>query len=77
MKMSKKKQAQRVGRTVQMLKRYRGLRDEFEMLKGVMCAPFGLPPGDYEIADQVFDGGMIAARMDAINAETKAKVLAA
>lgn len=61
--------------TEALLASFRGLDDEFAMLKGVLCAGHAL---DYASPSHkkfyaVFNGNMIAARMDEINAAVIAK----
>ena len=57
-------------RTTALLCSFAGNRDEFMMLKGVLCMAHGLEGTHANLAHSVFDMAMIAARMDAINAAT-------
>ena len=59
-------------RTTALLSSFAGNRDELMMLKGVLCMAHGLEGTHANLAASVFDTAMIAARMDAINAETLA-----
>lgn len=58
-------------RTDAIIKHYRGLPGEWEMLKGLLCMthPFDCSNADFKKLDACFDGLMIAARMDEITRE--------
>lgn len=68
-------------RTNILLNEYRGTHDEFSMLKGVLCMSQGychgnITPAEHERQrkaqrriEAIFDGAMIARRMDEINRE--------
>lgn len=56
-------------RTAKLIEDFRGNKHEFEMLKGVLCMghPFDCTTTDFDLVDSVFDGLMIASRMDELN----------
>ena len=57
-------------RTDALLKRMHGLRDEFAMLKGVMCACHQQVYPDAALIESMFDNSRIAQRLDQMNRET-------
>jgi len=56
-------------RTQALLDNFKGNKDEFMMLKGVLCAPHGLDSEGSQLFYALFDTIMIAERMDQINNE--------
>jgi len=50
-------------RTLKVIEYFKGLPEEFSMLKGLLCYTYGLPAGE----DSIFDNIMIAERMDVVN----------
>jgi hypothetical protein len=56
-------------RTAKLIEDFRGNKHEFQMLKGVLCMghAFDCTTTDFDLVESVFDGGMIASRMDEIN----------
>ncbi|HDR9283681.1 TPA: hypothetical protein QDB45_005295 [Burkholderia vietnamiensis] len=57
----------RIVRTNALIDAFRGLPDEFTMLKGVLCAPNGWTLDDSKRFNALIDTTSIAARMDALN----------
>ncbi|MGX5872936.1 hypothetical protein MJ547_04140, partial [Burkholderia gladioli] len=57
----------RIARTNALIDAFRGLPDEFTMLKGVLCAPNGWVSADSKRFNMLIDLTSIASRMDAIN----------
>jgi hypothetical protein len=53
-------------RTQKVIDEFRGLNQEWYMLKGIVCIPDGVLGGD---TCDVFDFGMIGRRMDEIDSE--------
>lgn len=54
-------------RTMCLLNRMRGLKDEFAMLKGVLCMDHQQSIEDSKIIDNCFDNLLIANRLDEMN----------
>jgi hypothetical protein len=63
-------------RTDKIIDSFRGLKDEWGMLKGVLCADHTLEGEDRRTWDQLIDGVRVAERMDEIQNEARAKALA-
>lgn len=63
-------------RTQQILDYFKGMPDEFLLLKGLLIAQHPFNWADGKAIRTAYDGGMVATRMDAINAEVRALVLA-
>jgi len=59
----------KIDRTKLLLANFKGNKDEFMMLKGILCAPHGLDPVGVRRFYDLFDTIMIAERMDQINNE--------
>lgn len=59
----------RTARTQSIIDNYRGLRNEFERLGGVLCAAHKFDRVARETYDNLIDGVMIAKRMDELNTE--------
>ncbi|HDR8994410.1 TPA: hypothetical protein QDB01_000287 [Burkholderia vietnamiensis] len=57
----------RIARTNALIDAFRGLPDEFTMLKGVLCAPNRWSIDDSKRFNAMIDLSLIAARMDALN----------
>lgn len=70
---------EREDRTRKLLTQFRGLNDEFAMLKGVLCMAHGFDSfeADGRLVRSVFDTMLIAGRMDEINREVIAQFKAA
>lgn len=63
-------------RTQKILDYFRGMPDEFLLLKGLLIAQHPFNWAESKAIRTAYDGGMIATRMDAINAEIRTLVLA-
>lgn len=62
-------EAARNRRTIALLARMRGLKDEFAMLKGVLCMSHNQSIEDSRLIEDCFDNLLIASRLDAMNRE--------
>ena len=51
-------------RTNHILLKFKGMDDEFVMLKGLLIACHGMESNDSKVLEKAFSGGMIAARLD-------------
>lgn len=66
----------RLVRTNALIDAFRGLPDEFTMLKGVLCAPNAWALDDSKRFNALIDTSLIAARMDALNNEARERMRA-
>lgn len=66
----------RIARTNALIDAFRGLPDEFTMLKGVLCAPNGWTLDDSKRFNALIDTRLIAARMDALNKAARERMRA-
>lgn len=66
------RKTKRTIRTETLLAKWKGLPGEFYMLKGLICMehPFPHPSKERQMIDKLFDGILIARRMDDMNRET-------
>jgi hypothetical protein len=62
----------RRARTERLLAHWRGNKNEWRILHGILCMDHAFSPEDAEGVGRVFDSVRIAERLDAINAESAA-----
>ena len=60
----------KIKNTVDLINNFKGNKDEFNMLKGILCANHKLNSEDTKAFNGIFDTLMIAERLDTLNRDS-------